>query len=105
MLSMAVQPNLHASSLKPLVFASSNPSVTFIKSCVFTEPKPFSSNLFLTAKPQKFRLSAAAATAEESLDEDMEWDGISAETPPATQVSLWSSKDFSFVLGNCEVCV
>ncbi|KAK4279831.1 hypothetical protein QN277_011543 [Acacia crassicarpa] len=85
MLSMAVQPTLHASSLKPLAFSSSNPSVTSIKPCVFTKSKPFSSNLFLTATPQKFRLSAAVATAVESLDKDTEWDGISAETPPATQ--------------------
>ncbi|KAI9085586.1 hypothetical protein K1719_032429 [Acacia pycnantha] len=85
MLSMAVQSNFHASSLKPFSFSSSNPSVTSIKPCVFTKPKPFSSNLFLTATPQKFRLSAAVGTVEESLAVDTEWDGISAETPPVTQ--------------------
>ncbi|XP_028805863.1 30S ribosomal protein 3, chloroplastic [Neltuma alba] len=86
MLSMAVQPNLHASSsLKPLAFSSSNPSVTSIKPCVFTKPRSFSSHPVLNAAPQKFRLSAAAATAEESVDENTELDSVSAQNPPATQ--------------------
>ncbi|XP_054806453.1 30S ribosomal protein 3, chloroplastic-like [Prosopis cineraria] len=88
MLSMAVQPNLHASSLRPLAFSSSNASVTCIKPCVFTKPKQFASNLFLNASPQKFRLSAAAATAEESLDEDTELDNIPAVTPQTQKLGV-----------------
>ncbi|KAF7819988.1 30S ribosomal protein 3, chloroplastic-like [Senna tora] len=76
MLSMAVQPNLHA-PLKPLAFSSLNPSFAPIKASVFTKPRSFSATLNLSrTRPQNFRLFAEAATAEQSVTE---------ETPPETQ--------------------
>lgn len=86
MLSMAVQPNLNV-SLKPLTFPSADPSFKPIKASVFTKPKSFSSNLYLARRrPKNVRLSASAATAEESVAEDTKSDSISVETPPETQV-------------------